>query len=101
MTIRSLNEVKVYMPSDGLVFREIEGELILIPIAAGIGDAEDGIFTLNETGRDILQRLDGKLTLGQIIQDIAREYAAPAGKIEKDVNGLVGELLKRKMVVRK
>jgi len=101
MTTRTVKENTVYMPSDGLVSRDIEGELILIPIAAGVGDAEDGIFTLNETGRDIWHRLDGKRTLGQIAQDLAMVYSAPVGKIEEDVNGLVGELFRRKMIVQK
>ena len=33
--------------------REIEGELIIVPLVAGIGDADDELFTLNETGKAI------------------------------------------------
>jgi len=89
----------VYAPSEDVVAREIEGELILVPIAAGIGDAEDDIFTLNETGRAIWKRLDGRRTLGEIVLDLAAEYDAPPGEIETDVAGLIAELLKRRLVV--
>jgi len=92
---------QVYAPSEDVVSREIEGELILVPIAAGVGDMEDSIFTLNETGRAIWQRLDGQHTLGQITAELAAEYDAPPARIESDVMGLVAELLKRRMIVSK
>jgi hypothetical protein len=33
-----------YVPSEDVVAREIEGELIIVPLAAGIGDMEDELF---------------------------------------------------------
>ena len=49
-------EIKVdinaaYKASEEVVAREIEGELIIVPLTSGIGDMEDELFTLNETGR--------------------------------------------------
>ena len=89
----------VYAPSEDVVAREIEGELIIVPLAAGIGDLEDELFTLNETGQDIWQRLDGHRSLAEIVSSLAEEYEAPSGVIEQDVRGLVNELLKRRMLV--
>jgi hypothetical protein len=88
-----------YLPSEDVVARDIEGEMILVPITSGIGDMEDEIYTLNDTGRAIWSKLDGG-TLGQIAQALRDEFEAPAGEIEADVVGLVGELFKRRMVVR-
>lgn len=88
----------VYAPSDEIVAREIEGEIIIVPLAAGIGDLEDELFSLNETGREIWRRLDGQHSLAAIIEELAREYEAPAGAIEQDVLGLVAELVKRRML---
>jgi hypothetical protein len=88
-----------YIPSTDIVARDIEGELILVPIASGIGDMEDDIYTLNETGRAIWAKLDGR-TLFQVTQALRDEFEAPSGEIEGDVVGLVGELFKRKIVVR-
>lgn len=78
--------------------RDIEGELIIVPLASGIGDAEDEIYTLNETGRAIWQKLDGR-SLKEVASALRDEFEAPAGEIEGDVAGLIGELFKRKMVV--
>jgi hypothetical protein len=81
------------------VAREIEGELIIVPLAAGIGDLEDELYTLNETGKDLWARLDGKRTLREIARGLAEEYEAPPGEIEEDVRGLVAELVRRRMLV--
>jgi hypothetical protein len=88
-----------YIPSEDVVAREIEGELIIVPLAAGIGDLEDELYTLNETGKDLWARLDGKSTLQEIARGLAEEYEAPPGEIEEDVRGLVQELVRRRMLV--
>ena len=88
-----------YVPSEDIVAREIEGELIIVPLVSGIGNMEDELFTLNETGRAIWDRLDGQKSLKVLVEELSTEFEDPAGEIEKDVIGLVGELLKRRMVV--
>ena len=89
----------VVMPSEDVVAREIEGELIIVPLVAGIGDMEDELYTLNETGKAVWDRLDGKTSLRAIAAALAEEYEAPVGEIEKDILGLIEELLKRRMLV--
>ena len=47
-------EIKVnlhasYSPSEYIVARKIEGELIIVPLVSGIGDMEDELYTLNVT----------------------------------------------------
>ncbi len=89
----------VYTPSDDIVAREIEGELIIIPLVAGIGDIEDELYTLNETGKDIWDQLDGKTTLQEVVETLLQDYDAQLPEVEQDVIGLVKELVKRRMLV--
>jgi len=89
----------VYSPSEDVVVRDIQGELIIIPIVSGIGDLEDEIYTLNKTGRAVWEKFDGKRTLKQIAEDLSRDFEGDAKVIEKDVLGLAKELAKRKMLV--
>ncbi|MEW6670481.1 MAG: PqqD family protein [Thermodesulfobacteriota bacterium] len=98
MTI-NLSPDAVYVPSQDVVAREIEGEIIIVPLAAGIGDMEDELFTLNPTGMVIWQKLDGKKTLRELIEELIHDYDAAPEEIEKDVAGLMTELLKRKILV--
>lgn len=89
----------VYALSEDVVARNIEGELIIVPLTSGIGDMEEGIYTLNETGKAILENLDGKKSLCEIVEVLRAEFEAKPGEIEEDVLGLMEELLKRRIVV--
>lgn len=90
---------QVYIPSEDIVAREIEGELLLVPIASGMGDLEDELYTLNDTGKAIWYRLDGKSSLGEIAQSLSNDYNASQDEIRRDVLGLVSELAKRRILI--
>ncbi len=90
---------KIYVPSDDIVAREIEGELIIVPLVAGIGDLEDELFTLNETGKAIWDLLDGKRNLRDVAAALVENYESSPEEIEQDVLGLVEELAERRMLV--
>jgi hypothetical protein len=86
-------------PSEDVVARMIEDELVIVPLVAGIGDMDDELYTMNETGKAIWSRLDGEKSLRTLAAELATEFVAPPGKIEKDLLGLMTELVRRKMVV--
>jgi hypothetical protein len=88
----------IYTYSEDIVAREIEGEMIIVPLVSGIGDADAELYTLNPTGHAIWQKLDGKRTLRDIAVLIADDFDAPMADLEKDVLGLVNELMKRGML---
>ncbi len=88
----------VYTPSENVVAREIEGEIIIVPLTAGIGDMEDELYTLNETGKAIWDKLNGRRRLDEVVDLLAGEYEGSSGEIREDVIGLVEELVKRGML---
>ncbi len=90
----------VYFPSEDIVAREIEGELIIIPITSGIGDTEDDLYTLNDAGKRIWKHLNGTNRLLDIISKLSTDFEAQPHEIEQDVVGLVEELKKRKMIMK-
>lgn len=92
---------RIYGPSEDVVVREIEGEIVIVPLASGIGDLEDELFTLNETGRAIWSRLDGRRPLDGIVRELLAEYDVPENVVREDVVGLLQELLDRRMIVEK
>ncbi len=93
----SLNDI--FVPSEEIVAREIEGEIVIVPLGAGIGDLEEELYTLSETARAVWEKLDGTRTLKRIAEELAEEYEALPQTIEDDVVGLLEELVKRKIVV--
>jgi hypothetical protein len=88
----------VCLPSEDVVARVIEGEIVIVPIASGIGDAEDELYSLSPTGQAIWEKLDGKMTLGQVAQALAQEYEAAPLEIEGDVLGFASELVRRRIL---
>ena len=90
---------QVYGPSRDVVTRDVHGEFLLIPVTAGVGGEENTIFSLNETGRAIWARLDGKKSVGQIAKELKADFEGPSSEIKSDVVGLTQELRRRKMIV--
>jgi hypothetical protein len=90
---------RAYRPSDDVVVREIEGEIVIVPLVSGIGDLEDELLTLNETARAIWSRLDGTRPLAGIVAELQDEYEDGPGALAVDVVGFLQELLDRRMIV--
>lgn len=85
----------VLVPSDGVVARVIEGDVIIVPLVAGIGDTGDELYTLNDTGRAVWDRLDGRRTLADVVSALAAEFDASREEIEADAVGFATELVRR------
>jgi len=94
-----VNLEAIYSISEDVVSREIEGEILIVPLVSGIGDMEDELFNLNDTGKAIWQQLDGQKNLKEVVAELSGEFEAPEEEIGQDVKGFVEELLKRRMVV--
>ena len=78
-----------YAKSPSIVYREIAGESILVPIRNNVGDLES-IYTLNETASRVWELIDGDRSLGEIRDAIVDEYEVEAE--EPDAAALVNEL---------
>lgn len=100
MTHHEIELAAVYLRSDDVVARAIEDEFLLVPIGAGIGDLEDALYTLNETGREIWTRLAPGKTVQQLIDEIYQEFDVERQELSGDVCGLLGELLALRMICR-
>ena len=101
MNATQIDPTAVYIPSGDVVARDVEGEIIIVPLTAGIGDLEDDLFSLNDTGRAIWQYLDGAHTVAQVIAEVAGKYDKPADEIAPPVLAFLQELLSRKIIVNK
>ena len=91
----SLTLETVCAPSRDVVAREIEGEVIIVPLVAGIGDADDELYTLNETGRAIWRLLDGRRSLGSVADALTAEFATEPETLGAEVLSFAEELVRR------
>lgn len=97
---QGINLNNVLAISEDVVAREVEGEFLIIPIASGVGDMEDELYSLNECGKAIWDKLDGQKSLNDVKNELVEEYEADAEEIEVDIISFVNELYKRKILVK-
>ena len=88
----------IYKKSENIIARDIENELILVPISADIADLDASLFSLNQTGIEIWNRLDGRTVLNEIVQKLFHNFDAHKDVIMKDVCGIIQELLKHGII---
>jgi len=80
--------------SPDVVFRDLEGEAVLLDLSSG------RYFGLNAVGTRIWTLLDTGTPVERIVQTIAEEYDADAAQIGRDVKALIDELASRGLIVR-
>ena len=91
----------ICVPSEDVVAREIEGDMIIVPLVSGVGQADDELYTLNETGKAIWNVLDGQKTLGQVVEFLSDRFSSTEGEIERNVLGFAETMVKLGMLTVK
>ena len=87
------------MPQDGTryernpnyVHRKIVDEMVLVPIHQNVADM-DCIYTLNEVGASVWQRLDSPATQAELHAALLDEYDADADVIAADLEAFLREM---------
>ncbi len=80
-----------YERDPSMVFRDIAGEMILVPIRQNVGDLES-IYTLNETAARVWALLDGQLSVDDICDKIVEEFEVEKDEAQRDVVELLAQL---------
>jgi hypothetical protein len=88
-----------YQKDPNMVYREIAGEALLVPIRNHIGDL-NSIFTLNETASFIWAHIDGEQTLHAAVMALTAEYEIDEAQAEQDVLELIAQLVTVQAVQR-
>jgi hypothetical protein len=83
----------VLRPSPDVIFRELEGEAVLLDLASG------RYFGLNAVGTRIWMLLESGSTVAAAAAALAAEFEADAEQIARDVDELVAELSARGLLV--
>jgi hypothetical protein len=86
-----LNSVVSHSPS--IVTRKTGNEYVLVPVANNIADM-DSVYTLNETGAFIWEQIDGKRTVGELIELLIQEYEIDSDLAGNDVFEFLGNMKK-------
>ena len=80
-----------YRKSPDLVFRQIAGEFVLVPIRHDVADLE-AVYTLGGVGARIWELLDGERDGHAILGQIVQEYDVTPEEARTDLVEFLGEL---------
>ncbi|MGB2705586.1 MAG: PqqD family protein [Candidatus Omnitrophota bacterium] len=89
---------KVYRKNEDIVSREIDNELILMPIYKTNKDINE-MYTLNETAGDMWDCIDGETTLGEIRDELCAHFKdVTREKLEADLEEFIADMKKIKAI---
>ena len=75
---------KRYQKNPDMVSRLIGDEFILVPIRRNVADLES-VLTLGGTGVRIWELIDGRLTVGELLDRVVEEFAVGPEQAEADL----------------
>ena len=77
--------------SDNFIFRKIVNEMILVPVKHDVADMEH-IFTLNEVGAFVWEKLSKSSTIEELQQDILDEFEVDPAMAQQDLQVFLEDL---------
>jgi hypothetical protein len=77
--------------SPSIVTRKTGNEYVLVPVSDNIADMHS-VFTLNETGAFIWEKIDGKRSVEEIISILTSEYEIDNDKATEDVFAFIDDM---------
>ena len=85
------SEARPHLPRGvRLTHNEAQGGWVLL--------APERVFKADQIAVEIIKRCTGEATFGEIIDDLAKTYAAPPEKIRADVSALLRGLADKKLL---
>jgi hypothetical protein len=81
-----------YEKDPSIVYREIAGEAVLVPIRRNVADMAK-IYSLDPVGADIWKLIDGQRTLGDVRDALLAEYDVAPDVLDADLGDFVQKLV--------
>ena len=92
-----------YVRSDGIVARDVAGELILVPIDARSSDVVSkaaDLYVLNESARLLWNALQAPQSVPHLARILMSEFAIDDATAKQDVEAFLSDMLQIGAVVR-
>lgn len=83
--------------NDSFVIRKVMDEMVLVPLVNNVADMTS-VITLNDTAASIIENLDGKNTLNDIVLKLLDIYNVKKELLEEDVISFVLHALKKGII---
>jgi len=80
-----------------VVSRQIEGELIIVPIRHGVGDL-NSLYTLNQVGTVLWDFMREEHTVPEMLNRVCAEFEVTPEQAQNDIRDFLDSLLEEKLV---
>lgn len=87
----------VYRKKGNIVTRDIAGETILVPVCGKLADMQQ-LFSLNDVGRFIWERIDGQTNLEAIRLGIMDSFEVKREESEADLTDFISRLMESGLI---
>lgn len=81
----------------GVIYRNIAGEHVLIPVGS-IAMDQNGMFVMTELGAQIWQMVDGGATKEEIITALLKEYEVEESRLRADVEDFLQRMIDKNLI---
>ena len=80
-----------------VVARQIEGELIIVPIRRGVGDL-NSLYTLNPVGSVLWEFMTESHTVDEMVSRVCEEFEVTTSDAQNDIEKFLNSLMEEKLV---
>lgn len=87
----------VYVKQDDLVFRNVGGEAMIIPVKGKLADMRN-IYTLTTVAEFVWKNIENSASVGEILDKILEEFDVSRDEAEKDLKELFSDLLDNDLI---
>lgn len=95
--VTPMNPDTIYIRTDEVLRRQVVGQNLLVPLRGEVAHLQQ-IFSLNETGDYIWERLDGHLNVSALAEAVAAEFETTREAATADVSAFLDDLETRGLV---
>jgi len=86
-----------FIRNQDVVARQIEGELIIVPIRRGVGDM-NSLYTLNPVGSVLWEFMAEEHSLPEMVARVCDEFEVTATQAKGDIQTFLDSMLEEKLI---
>jgi hypothetical protein len=86
-----------YQRNQDVVSRNIDGELVIVPIRSGVGDL-NSLYTLNPVGCVLWEFMSESHSVPEMVQRVCNEFEVTEAQAQPDIESFLESLLAEQLV---
>ena len=92
-----LSQETRYKRNQEVVSRDIQGELVIVPIRSGVGDL-NSLYTLNPAGSVLWDFMNEGHTIGEMVERVCDEFDVTATQAQSDIETFLDSLMAEELI---